>query len=405
MHNRRCLRLIVPISAAGALLIVADAHANGGSGMMISRSMHLMFGNALFGLIEGFLIAWLFRQPFARAIGIMILANYLSAFVGCGTLVYSASLHTRSLLDEVSLYDAWPALQRILLAYVAVAFILTIIIEWPFCAWAIKEGGRRFHRGLIACLIVQPVTYAVLLLLGNAASSYSLFTEATLDPNVVADAADDAAIYFVDTKDSTLCRINLNGTDRETIPGVDALQPYPSLSICRQTTDAPWQLVQRQGKDQHTLVEDVALKIVPRSDYHLRPFADDWPDSGELLHLMSFWAYRPPLDFRPDDQRQWSVNVFHWQGLIVRNTETSEEYRLAYDTALTTWAANSGTLIPGNRLIFGMGGRILLLELETKRLGVITRGTDPIVVPHRACIKPPPRPATRPASENALLPI
>ena len=46
---------------------------------MWAGMIHLAIGNALIGLLEGFLLVWLFRVPRAKAVGAMIAANYTHA--------------------------------------------------------------------------------------------------------------------------------------------------------------------------------------------------------------------------------------------------------------------------------------------------------------------------------------
>ena len=71
-----------------------------------------------------------------------------------------------------------------------------------------------------------------------------------------------------------------------------------------------------------------------------------------------------------------------WLNLIARDTKTGQEIRVGLDTQFATWLLNYPTVLPGDRVVFVANRQILLLDLNTRRLGAIAKGWEPIVIPN-----------------------
>src|SRR5689334_573687 len=67
---------------AGGLVAPAAVQANMGTPLMWAGQLHMAFGNAVIGVLEGCIIARIFKVPSSRAVPTMILANYFSAWIG-----------------------------------------------------------------------------------------------------------------------------------------------------------------------------------------------------------------------------------------------------------------------------------------------------------------------------------
>ena len=61
--------------------IPSVVHANAGTPLMWAGMFHLIFGNLLIGIFEGILLAKIFHLSKLKCIGLLILANYFSAWV------------------------------------------------------------------------------------------------------------------------------------------------------------------------------------------------------------------------------------------------------------------------------------------------------------------------------------
>lgn len=121
---------------AGVVALIPQvASANAGTPLMWAGMLHLVFGNALIGLGEGLLIALVFKRPRARCIGLMIAANYLSAWLGGWALV--GGIATK--LDW-HLYNAW----RLFWIFVVTTYLMTIFLELPFVALCFFDKRNGF---------------------------------------------------------------------------------------------------------------------------------------------------------------------------------------------------------------------------------------------------------------------
>lgn len=78
MKRGALLRIIV----VGLLALPLEASANAGTPLMWASMIHLAIGNALIGLLEGCLLTWWFGVSRAKAVALMIPANYASAWLG-----------------------------------------------------------------------------------------------------------------------------------------------------------------------------------------------------------------------------------------------------------------------------------------------------------------------------------
>ncbi|MFM2082879.1 MAG: hypothetical protein RL380_1570, partial [Verrucomicrobiota bacterium] len=148
MKRRTSLLLVFVL-----VLVPQVASANAGTPLMWAGMLHLVFGNALIGLGEGWLIALVFKCPKPRCIGLMIAANYFSAWVG-GWLLTSRF----ATKFDWNLYTAW----RLFWLFVVVTYLMTILLELPFIALCFWRQEKCRSRSFKASLLAQTVSYLCL---------------------------------------------------------------------------------------------------------------------------------------------------------------------------------------------------------------------------------------------------
>src|SRR5688572_5567562 len=135
---------------AGVVALPQQAYANAGTPLMWAGMLHLAVGNALIGILEGYLLAWLFGVPRAKAVGIMIAANYISAWVG-GLLIRGAIVKVLPMDLNNGWFWFW--------VMVVTTFGLTLLLEWPFVAWGFRGVQNWLVRSVRASLVVQGSSY------------------------------------------------------------------------------------------------------------------------------------------------------------------------------------------------------------------------------------------------------
>lgn len=129
------------------------AEANTDLGLYFGIGLYFIFGNILISLIESFLIARIFSLKIRRTIFIMSGANFFSALAGA--LLFIIVTENQLLFPVYRMTQ--PAI-RILFSY-----LLTVILEWPFCYWAFSNKEKRIKRSFLASLSAQTASYTLII--------------------------------------------------------------------------------------------------------------------------------------------------------------------------------------------------------------------------------------------------
>ena len=164
IKHRPLLSLVV----VGLTALPQQASANAGTPLMWAEMLHLAIGNALIGLLEGFLLVWLFRVPRAKAVGAMIAANYTSAWLG-GLFIRGAIVAAL----PMDLNNGWLWFW----VMVVVTYGLTLVLEWPFVAWGFRGTQDWLKRSVQASVLVQSCSYILLFGWYWMASGTSIYTK------------------------------------------------------------------------------------------------------------------------------------------------------------------------------------------------------------------------------------
>jgi hypothetical protein len=122
--NQITKRLPRILGLIGLLICVPlTARADAGTPLMWAGMIHLVLGNAIIGIFEGLVLAWIFKLRKGVCVLVMIPANYFSAWIGG---LYLNHEITSAL--PFNLYNAWVWIWVMVL----VTFLITLIFEWPF---------------------------------------------------------------------------------------------------------------------------------------------------------------------------------------------------------------------------------------------------------------------------------
>lgn len=160
-----------PLICLIALLWPALAQANAGTPLMWLSMLHLYLGNVFIALFELWLLQRFVRRDKLhdkRNFGLLLLANFLSAWVGYGVLQLLEPVRWVETDLHNALYFAWLALP--------LAWLFTVLLEWPFVWLALRDLRRSWKQALRASFLIQTVSYLPLAWLYISASSVSLLT-------------------------------------------------------------------------------------------------------------------------------------------------------------------------------------------------------------------------------------
>ncbi len=270
---------------------------------------------------------------------------------------------------------------KVLLVLIPAALVLTVIVEYPLALLATRRP-RRPRRVLLGVVGVHLITYPLLALWYSMVSSTSLYTRTTHDHTLSFVPADlDAWVYYIDPDDGGVWRIRPTGRDRERI--ADAGPIDPDDAIFAWTTPEGRHDLRGPGPDRYTginLVENFAAHAA------VHPLQID-PDD-----FFNFPKERGrALDLRPENDRAWQVRTT-WkahEGLKARNEKTGESYTVAFENPLfpNQFHAKSATILPGDLVVYQLGrpypdgseSVIVVLDLNTRTLGLLDRGRCPVV--------------------------
>lgn len=347
---------------------------------MWAGMLHLVIGNLLIGIAEGLLLSRVFGTSRGKSMACMIGGNYASAWAGA--LLLSGTL-AQSL--ELDLYNAW----RWFWTLVGMAYLLTLVVEWPFVAWALRGTPALIRRSLTASLVVQTVSYIVILGWYWSASRTSLYTSMQVVAAGEMALPEGFTLYYIGRDDGNVRQRTLASSVEER--GVyslyssnrnDRLFVRPAL-----TTHQAWDIVARLDRgrsrnyDEVTIESNLVVVAVPdsRSTYTEPPeYPGTWFNFGKVPRLGSASTSR------------WEGWVGFWaaEGITFTDGDTKEELHVAYETPFGAWNVRNAIQLPGDVVVFQLGAdQICALDIAARKVALLCRGRGPVVVMEPSTIR------------------
>ena len=339
--------------------------------------LQLLGGNLVIAALEAKVIRWWFRpqQRKISVFGIMVLSNYCSTLLGIGIVMlfgYPFQAIVPRLVGENALY----VLPWALIAVFLIACGATLLVEWPFCMWAVGPRKRRFAASVKAALASQIVSYLALLALTLLLSNFTLATSIRADRGIVSRAPDIATIYYLSNDDGSLWKVRLNGSGREKIKTLH----YRNQSWRRSQAALYLKLASEPGAGWYLHCPDATDRI-PMEVPH--DAALTWGKTGggpeyEKGQSVGFGpAATPAVGPRPG----WDIDYRPWRGaLTAANSKTGQRVSACLSSPFVTWEPENPSLLPGDLLVYELEKQIVLLDLNSKRIGLIAMGRQPVVV-------------------------
>jgi hypothetical protein len=351
-------RIILILGLISFLPVVALADA--GTPLMWLNFFHLVIGNALIGILEGFILTWIFKTNRARSIKIMILANYVSMILGMvGIIFFNYYLRNIISINNIKIF---------FFVFLIGSFIATIFIEWPFCFWIMKNYDNRRNQSFKASLILQSISYIVIMLLYFSTSRITLMTKVKVDNTLSFLKTTNAWVYYISPNDGTIYKIQADGTLKQKVVDTKINDPYARLFI--RYEDGKIKLgFYKIGERLNILVDN------------LSGYALDTMDFDEKYFLG--WHSHTSADFRLDNKQNWKVYTGNWaiEGMVGENEKKKEKMRLALETPFFIWPMKQASMLPEDQVICEIDyAQIALVDLNERKIGLITFGRSPVVV-------------------------
>jgi hypothetical protein len=334
-----------------------------GTPIMWAKGIHLIFGNALIGLFEGLLIAFVFRVRPGRAVGLMVLANYLSAVVGYYTLPGFVQARAAESVYAVPRAVVWAMI---------IAFAATVVLEYPFVRLSFAGARRPWTRALLACLLVQSVSYLVLLLPGyRGISGWTFYSRTKLDPGLGFLNGRQEQLYYIAPDNGDLYRMTLGQRKPERVFRLGSNDDVEILLCEPEEGSDAWTIrTGPRAPEEAGVVRTMSVPALGAGD-------------GSALAAPNWGQPLPTVDLRPDYARATAVEAGFWpiEGLRVSGPDGHLRQRFALETPFVAWMVRNVTILPGDVCVFQLGPYICALDLKTCRFGQICRGRGPIVLP------------------------
>lgn len=361
------------------LLIFAavPAHANAGTPLMWFTSFHLLLGNAIIGVIEGRILARWWKLPKISECGWMIAANYVSAFCGVFLLGYYLEAHNVLAGHGNIPFHRIPA---VLMLSVISLYILTVVIEWPFVHFSVEKAGASFDRlwlkTLSSSALVNIISYTGLIILYLLNGNISLLTKTTYDASASFLEGQSGHIYYFDQSKNAICKMTLTGKQEPfsvstTFTG-DSMWSHVFVHPSKKT--GFWDLCKIDDNNQDKVT--VLVKDFSKA-------ATDVFNSNEGVKHQSTSPLNTSyaMDFRNPSDMKYTVRVGFWdaQGLTVTDKKSNKSITYALESSIMRATCRRATVLPGDIVIWDLGGRIMAMDLNSKHITQLARGKSPVV--------------------------
>lgn len=336
----------------------------------------------------------------------MLLGNYAAAWLGA-LFLHAVWTPYSTASAQTPLYDAW----RLIVGGWAALFVLTILVELFFVGWTLQlASGRRWGFGTIlrATLIVNVVSYAGLVALYWQVCPVSLVTQTRLDPSLSFVRVFPATVYYLDAPGGDVWQVRLDGTGRRQVadagarapvganrevPRLGTGQPWPELGLRPNRSTGKADLICRAGTGEWEQAPVVAAGVGP-----VLLFADpETRDSSGPLKRPEYEArwtmgsHDYATDLRPVGETEGKAWLGTWAAEGVGLTRRlpggqTDRVQLALETPFLALVPSHGTLLQGDVLVCqysdysGHADEIAVINLRTREVGVLARGTSPVVV-------------------------
>ncbi|MCX6898606.1 MAG: hypothetical protein NT105_07900 [Verrucomicrobia bacterium] len=333
---------------------------------MWATMFHLAIGNALIGVCEGALLGYLFDVPRGKVIGIMILANYFSAWVG------GIFLTTITPLLPIDLNNGW----RWFWIFVVATYAMTVLLEWPFIAWLMRRAEDWLKRSLRASVIVQAASYIPLFGWYWMASGTSLYTKTHVVSASDLSLPETVAVYFSNAySHSSSARHTQRIFELHSTNTNDRLFVHPSSGNTNH-----WDLAARletSDYDKPRLVDLLTNMDVEAVRTAKQDVDGSLRDNGTWFNFGSVPALGNAV------HSKWKFRAGFWpvDGLRAENKETKETIKFSYETPFGAWMVRNAFHLPSDKVLFQLGrDQICLFDPMSRKISLLCHGRGPVAV-------------------------
>lgn len=288
----------------------------------------------------------------------MIVANYLSAWLGM------FSVHELRASWTVDIYNGL----QVSLVLIFIAYLLTLILEWPFIAFSFKRTQGWLRGSLKATLLIQTLSY--LLLFGGywMVSGKTLYTDTTIVPAAQVTFPEGVQLFYISKVDGNVYRKSREGGETKIY---DLKAPDARSYLCIREFEKGGDLVAVLS-DQNYQETDVVilpgiLKTVPDTYWETWRYGR-W---GEIPRVGA--AIHSPWRIRSDS--------YDTVGVVGVNESAGEKLQVSYGTPVMAWPVYRAIHLPEEKVLIQLGAdQLCLFDIATRKLAIFARGHGPVAL-------------------------
>lgn len=344
--------------------------ANAGTPLMWAGMFHLVFGNALIGVAEGALLARMFRLSYAKSIGLLVVANYFSAW--CGGMFLRNVIVSHASLD---LYNAWSFFWMM----VAATYGMTLVLELPFVVVALRKKPHWFMKAFGGTLVVQSVSYIFIFGWYWMASGTSLYRSTEVVELSAMSLPEEVLVFYISAKDGDVYVRPLAGGADEMVIDLGSSDWNDRLILHDGSVqdDGIWDLVARQDTNVTQAPELISMNrsfsedVVPEPD----------PRAEQVGTWFSFGAV-PKLGRAGNSEWNFQTGFWPIEGLRgEREGVPDTRVGFSYETPFGEWFVRNAIHLPNDQVLFQLGtDQICVYDPETRQVALVVKGRGPTAV-------------------------
>ncbi len=367
MKRKRNILLIMLLCA-----IPSVVQANAGTPLMWAGTFHLLFGNLLIGLLEGIILAKVFGLPKRKCISLLILANYLSAWLGGFIIAKSISYNL-----PMGLHTAWSLLGLM----VIITYLCTLLLEFPFVAFAFRGDPSWLRKSIIGSLLIQTVSYSILFGWYWLASGTTLYTNTEVVDISSISLPEKIFVYFISADDGDVYAGSLKHRQWQKIFDLNSTHRNDRLLIRPSSQDKKsWDLIarlevpDRQKPKLVTIRKQISSVGAPAwrdINSNSSQYSGSWFNFGKVPKLgdaeSSSWEFWSGF---------WPIEGFH--GI---ESNSGKEISFSLETPFVAWAVRNATHLPTDKILLQLGyDQICVYDPERQQIALLTNGRGPVAV-------------------------
>jgi hypothetical protein len=256
------------------------------------------------------------------------------------------------------------AVRRIVWTLLAVTFVITLIIEWPFYYFAMRHLRRRWSS--VLSVGIANVGSYILLLLFYVWISRNTLSDFQLQAGLGSIRLPEYSVLYISPADGDVYLLRLDGS-----------APQHLFTLGERSEQASLELKMDAEADRANLVVQVehAESIIAPMDV-IRGSRQIEPD------VRRAWADEDIDDFRPPEMRTWKFRTSVWAywAFSAFKGDRASSLDVALDLPILSWPASLVAAVPGEYAIFEFGPQIVLFDPSKRTLHFLVLGQGPLVL-------------------------